>query len=76
MLNVVLLVYVITLVASVVIVVFIARTEHLALLDICFAVLWGVLPVANLSLLMILIHLLRHSSDPAYHFDFTQQDNR
>jgi hypothetical protein len=60
--------YVITLIAAVPLMVYIARTERLQISDIVIGVLWAATPVLNFSLLMILIHLVLHTDDPAMHF--------
>jgi hypothetical protein len=60
--------YVIALILGMSLMVYIARTERLQISDIVFGVLWAATPVLNFSLLMILIHLVLHTDDPAMHF--------
>jgi hypothetical protein len=60
--------YVIALVIAIALIVYVARTERLQISDIVIGVLWAATPVLNFSLLMILIHLVLHTDDPAMHF--------
>lgn len=68
MLTTLIALYVLTVVVTILIVVYIARTDHLTISELLIGVLWAAIPVANITLMLVGVHLLAHSSDPLYHF--------
>lgn len=68
----------IILITTIVLIVYVARTEYLTLGEIVFGVVWAAMPIANITIMTIILHTLMHTNDPAYHFniDRNQNDNR